>query len=99
MKPIMIWTVLFVMVAYPAQANPIERACLASDRAGTSRSLCGCIGQVADRTLTRAQMREGARFFTDPQRAQDVRMSDRRGDEAMWDAWRVFGDRAEAMCG
>jgi hypothetical protein len=44
-------------------------------------------------------MREGARFFTDPQRAQDVRMSNRRSDERMWDAWRAFGERAEATCG
>jgi hypothetical protein len=44
-------------------------------------------------------MREGARFFTDPQRAQDVRQSDRRSDEEMWRAWRNFGETAEAMCG
>ncbi|MCR9068422.1 MAG: hypothetical protein NXH79_06215 [Rhodobacteraceae bacterium] len=99
MKAIFLWAVMFVMVAYPAQSNPIERACLQSDRAAATRSLCNCIGQVADRTLTQAQMREGARFFTDPQRAQDVRMSNRRSDERMWDAWRAFGERAEATCG
>jgi hypothetical protein len=61
--------------------------------------LCSCIGSAAERTLTRSQMREGARFFTDPQRAQDVRQSDRRSHEEMWRAWRNFGETAEAMCG
>ena len=83
----------------PAAANPIERACNQSDRAAATRSLCACIGTAADLTLSRSQMREGARFFDDPQRAQDVRQSDRRSDEALWQAWRNFGETAEAMCG
>jgi hypothetical protein len=82
----------------PAQANPIERACLQSNRDAATPALCSCIGSVAERTLTNGQMREGARFFTDPQRAQDVRMSDRRSHEELWRAWRNFGDTAEAMC-
>lgn len=83
----------------PAAANPIERACNQSDRAAANRALCACIGSAANLTLTRSQMREGARFFDNPQRAQDVRQSDRRSDEAMWQAWRNFGEIAEAMCG
>ena len=82
----------------PASANPIERACLQSNRPAANRSLCTCIGQAAQRTLTGSQMREGARFFTDPQRAQDVRTSNSRRHEDMWRAWRNFGQTAEAMC-
>ena len=82
----------------PVQANPIERACLQSPRDAATPALCSCIGNAAERTLTRGQMREGARFFADPQRAQDVRQSDRRSDEEMWRAWRSFGETAEAMC-
>lgn len=82
----------------PANANPIERACLQSERAEANRSLCSCIGQAARRTLTGSQMREGARFFIDPQRAQDVRSSQSRRHTDMWRAWRNFGDTAEAMC-
>ncbi|MEQ8366581.1 MAG: hypothetical protein RIB61_07725 [Roseicyclus sp.] len=87
-----------VTTPVPVAANPIERACLQSNRQAATRSLCGCIGNAAERTLNRGQMREGARFFSNPQRAQDVRQSDRRSDEAMWQAWRNFGETAEAMC-
>jgi hypothetical protein len=86
-----------LVIPTAVSANPIQRACMASDRT-PSRSLCSCIGQVADATLTRSQMREGARWFTDPQRAQEVRQSNRRRDEEMWDAWRTFSTMAEQRC-
>jgi len=88
-----------VVAPLPASANPIERACLQSNRSAANQTLCSCVGQAAQRTLTGSQMREGARFFSDPQRAQDVRQSDRRRHEEMWQAWRNFGDTAEQMCG
>ena len=83
----------------PAKANPIERACLESSRAAGDRELCSCVGEAANRTLTARQMREGARFFTDPQRAQEVRDSTSRRHEDMWRAWNDFGQTAEDMCG
>ena len=88
---------VFLAVPTALYANPIERACMASDR-NASRALCSCIGLVADATLSGAQMREGARWFDDPQRAQDTRQSDRPGDEAMWQAWRTFSTAAEQRC-
>jgi len=60
--------------------------------------MCACVGAAADLTLTGRQMRDGARFFRDPQRAQDVRQSSRSTDETLWRAWRNFGETAEAMC-
>ena len=81
------------------QANPIQRACLASDRDASSRPLCSCIGDAAGDTLSRSQMREGARWFDDPQRAQDTRQSDRERDEEMWTAWRAFSSLAQQRCG
>jgi|AntRauMFilla1563_2_1112583.scaffolds.fasta_scaffold31222_2 hypothetical protein len=99
MKYTIILAGLLVCLSAPAMANPIERACLSSDQAAANRNLCACIGRVADQTLSRSQMRDGARFFSDPQRAQNVRMSDRPSHEAMWQAWRNFGDRATATCG
>ncbi|WP_461427962.1 hypothetical protein [Gymnodinialimonas sp.] len=81
-----------------ANANPIQRACMASDR-DASRALCSCIGDAAGDTLTRSQMREGARWFDDPQRAQDTRQSDRASDEEMWAAWRTFSSLAQQRCG
>lgn len=88
---------VFLAVPATANANPIERACMSSDRNG-SRALCSCIGVAADATLNRNQMREGARWFDDPQRAQDVRQSDRATDEQMWAAWRTFSTLAEQRC-
>jgi len=80
-----------------AQAGPIERACASSDR-NVSRALCRCIQAVADQTLTSRDQREAARFFRDPQLAQDVRMSKRAADNALWGRYRAFGAAAEARC-
>lgn len=88
----------FLAVPTTALANPIQRACMASER-DSSRALCSCIGDAADNTLSRSQMREGARWFDDPQRAQDTRQSDRERDEAMWAAWRTFSSLAQQSCG
>lgn len=96
--PVLALAVAGMLAPLTAAANPIERACLQSGRSGTSGALCSCIGAAADRTLTNRQMRDGARFFQDPQRAQDVRQSDRRSDADLWRAWRNFGETAEAMC-
>jgi hypothetical protein len=67
-----------------AKAGPIERACMRSVTGNGSPALCGCIQQVADMTLHSSDQRRAARFFTDPQRAQDVRASDTVADNAFW---------------
>ena len=81
----------------PAEAGRIERACLSSDRP-KNRSLCLCIQRVADQVLTRRDQRLAARFFRDPQRAQDTRMSDSSDDAAFWKRYRTFGQYAAASC-
>jgi hypothetical protein len=96
--PVLALAVAGVLAPVAATANPIERACLQSGRSAANPALCACIGSAAQRTLTSRQMRDGVRFFRDPQRAQEVRQSDRRSDEEMWTAWRNFGQTAEAMC-
>lgn len=90
--------VALLSVPSAALANPIERACNASER-DASRTMCSCIGEAADTALSRSQMREGARWFDDPQRAQDTRQSDRARDEEMWQAWRTFSSLAQQRCG
>lgn len=80
------------------QAGPIETACNRSDRPQANRALCRCIQQVANQTLTRREQSEAARFFRDPQRAQDVRMSKRAQDNALWARYRAFGTAAERTC-
>ena len=84
--------------AVPAEAGVIERACLSSERASGNRALCGCIQSAADRTLTGSDQRTAARFFRDPDRAQQVRMSDRARDRAFWERYRAFGSYAERVC-
>ncbi|GAA3864657.1 hypothetical protein [Celeribacter arenosi] len=83
----------------PATAGAIERACLASGRSGASRPLCGCIQQVADATLSGSEQRRAAKFFKDPQKAQDTRQSDNRSHETFWKRYKAFGNSAAAYCG
>ena len=82
----------------PVQAGPIESACLRSDRPQATRALCRCIGAVANNTLTRSEQRRAARFFRDPQLAQDIRMSRSARDNEFWTRYRAFGAAAEQRC-
>ena len=81
-----------------ANAGPIEKACLNSDRRGANRTVCGCIQDVADMTLRGADQRRAAKFFSDPDEAQQVRMSDRDSDNAFWDRYKAFGQSASQLC-
>lgn len=81
-----------------AVAGPIERACMASDRGG-NRSLCGCIQQAADMTLSGGDQRRAAKFFKDPEAAHAVWTSQSKSDDAFWDRYKSFGQTAEAYCG
>jgi hypothetical protein len=82
-----------------AQAAPIEQACNRSDRKASTRSLCDCIQQVADQTLSGADQRRAAGFFKDPEKAHKTWMSKTRSDDAFWDRYKAFGAQAEAFCG
>lgn len=90
----------FALPIAPAvsHAGPIENACNRSDRSAANPALCRCVQSVANQTLTRADQRQAARFFRDPQRAQDVRMSSTDRDNAFWGRYRAFGNAAEARC-
>ena len=79
-------------------SGPISRACLSSDRRARNSQICGCIQTVANRSLSGADQRKAARFFSDPQRAQDIKMSQTASDDAFWDRYRAFASRSEKMC-
>lgn len=81
-----------------AYASPVESACLNSGRSQANGALCRCIGSVAQQTLTRSEQRRAARFFRDPDLAQQVRMSRSEADNAFWARYRAFGERAEQFC-
>ncbi|MEZ5911563.1 MAG: hypothetical protein R3D84_04440 [Paracoccaceae bacterium] len=89
---------VLVFSATSAFAGPIEKACLKSGRDVASPSLCGCIQQVADMTLNASDQRLAAKFFRDPDMAQEVRMSDRSSHEAFWLRYTGFGEAAQELC-
>lgn len=92
-------TIAAMTLSTAAQAGPVERACLRSDRAGAAGAVCACIQQVADMTLTGSDQRRAASFFKDPEKAQDVFLSQSASDDAFWDRYQNFGRTAEAYCG
>lgn len=98
MKRVVAVAALAAILANPLFAEQIERACLKSDRGNGNRSLCGCIQDAANLTLTSSDQRKAAKFFSDPHQAQVVRQSDRRSDEAFWERYRNFGQTAEVFC-
>ncbi|MEQ3711687.1 MAG: hypothetical protein ABNH38_10765 [Tateyamaria sp.] len=78
--------------------GPIYSACRKADRKQASRSQCGCVQAVANQSLDPSDQRRGAGFFTDPQKAQDVRTSERSIDERFWLRWKAYGDKAAQIC-
>ena len=79
-------------------SGDIGRACMAGGRNAASPQLCSCVQGVANQSLSRGDQRRAAQFFENPDEAQQTRASDRAGDEAFWQRYRAFADRAEAIC-
>lgn len=92
------FALLLWAIAAPVAAEPIRNACLKSDRGQGKGRLCACIQDAADITLTARDQRMAAGFFADPDRAQEVRQSKRRGHAAFWERYKSFGQTAEAFC-
>ncbi|RYH97324.1 MAG: hypothetical protein EON48_18425 [Acetobacteraceae bacterium] len=88
----------FPAMSSMAAAGPIEKACMSSDRGG-NRSLCGCIQQAADMTLSGGDQRRAAKFFKDPEAAHATWISQSKSDDDFWDRYKSFGQTAEAYCG
>lgn len=80
-----------------AASADIERACQQSDRS-ISPALCHCIGRVADAKLNRTEQRKVAKWFADPDQAQNVRQSDRVSDNLLWKRYKAFGETAAKVC-
>lgn len=86
------------VLAGAAQADVIQQACLASDRSARNTALCGCIQQVADITLSQGDQRRAAKFFRNPDLAQETRQASDGSRIDFWDRYKNFGDTAEAYC-
>lgn len=80
-------------------SGPIGRACMEGGRQAANPALCSCVQRVADQTLSGAEQRRGARFFSDPQRAQDMRQAGDPASSEAWRRWRAFANRATEVCG
>lgn len=92
-------TAVIMAIASPGlAAGTIERACLASKRQAKTRTLCNCIQQTANVTLTATDQRTAAGFFKDPEKAQKIKRSDRSTHEAFWDRYIRFGATARKNC-
>lgn len=98
MKTVFLAALITLGAAQTAQAGIIEQACMRSGREAANRSLCACIQQVANQTLSRSDQKQAGKFFRDPHKAQEVRQSDRRSNEAFWQRYKNFGATAEAYC-
>ena len=98
MRPVVAVAAILLTTPF-AVAGPIDNACIRSDRGARSPGLCGCIQQVANMTLSRADQRRAAGFFKDAQQAQDVRMSKTAADNQFWARYKNFASTAEAYCG
>ncbi|SDD09351.1 hypothetical protein [Ruegeria marina] len=89
-------------VTAPAQVfaatGGIHDACRQSGRSEATPQRCSCIQQAANKSLTRSDRRKVAKWFRDPHQAQEVRMSDKRSDEALWKRYKAFGELAQAIC-
>ncbi|HEY0213317.1 MAG TPA: hypothetical protein VGC40_06990 [Paenirhodobacter sp.] len=83
-------------LASAAQAGPVGNACMNARNA--TNAVCGCIDQVADQSLSRSDQRRAAGFFKDPDKAQQVRMSERQSDNDFWLRYKNFATTAEAYC-
>ena len=87
-----------LLVGSVAEAGPIKRACMKSDRSAASRELCSCIEKVARPMFSRSEERRIARFFKNPDLTQEVRASSRASDERFWEKYQRWGELAEARC-
>jgi hypothetical protein len=85
-------------VAGFAHAGPVGKACLKSDRKAASRTLCTCIQQAADMTLSGSDQKRVAKFFNDPEAVQKVKLSDSDRDDEFWTRYRNFSDTAQGVC-
>ena len=87
-----------ILSSAAVQAGPISRACLASERNVSSHALCGCLQQVANRTLDIGEQRRAAKIIRKPQMAQDIKMSNSASNEAFWQRYKNFGAHAAQTC-
>ncbi|MGB3147138.1 MAG: hypothetical protein WBA91_05195 [Paracoccaceae bacterium] len=76
--------------------GPVEKACRSTGSG--SAPLCSCIQKAADMTLNGSDQRRAAKFFTNPDKAQQARADDSASAEAFWQRYSNFAAFAEDTC-
>ncbi len=99
MRSTLVLAAALAAFATSALAGPIERACNQSDRKAANRSLCSCIQQAADMTLSGSDQRRAVGVFKNPDKAHKTWMSKTQSDDAFWDRYKAFEAQAVAICG
>ena len=95
---IILLTCATALFAAPVYAGAIERACLKSQRQAATRTTCSCIQNVADTRLSKSDQSLAAKFFNNPQLAQDTRQSDNPSKERFWLRYKAWGNSAAQQC-
>ncbi|WP_245639280.1 type II toxin-antitoxin system death-on-curing family toxin [Rubellimicrobium mesophilum] len=75
-------------------SGEIGQACMAGGRDGANPRTCACVQGVANQTLSGPEQRRAARFFSNPDEAEEART----GSGSFWDRYEAFAARAEAVC-
>ncbi len=86
-----------LLISTPLYAGAIENACNRSPR-GATAATCSCIQKVADINLSGTDQKQAAKFFQNPQLAQDTRQSDNAAKERFWLRYKAFGLSAAEQC-
>ncbi len=81
-----------------AANGDISRACLAADRSAATPALCSCVQGVANAELSSNDRNRVARFFADPEVANETKISNTDSDDAFWDRYRTFIASAQRQC-
>ncbi len=84
-----------VSSSYPFATGPMFQACLKADRKAANRQLCGCVQAVANKHLSSRDQARAAKFFEEPQLAQDARQN---GSRSFWATYKKFAGDAERVC-
>jgi hypothetical protein len=98
MKRIAAAGAVFLLAGPAFSAGMIETACQTSERPATA-VLCQCIQNVANVQLTGSDQVLAAKFFTDPDLAQETRQSNDARKESFWLRYKAFGALAARTCG
>ena len=98
MRAILALAGCFTIFAGFAAAGPLGSACLQSGR-GANQPLCACIQNAANMTLSGADQKRAARLFADPDKAEEIRISDSASNRAFWERYQGFASAAGSLCG